>query len=111
MAKDPLDEMLEKAEKGKTGGTYGEQRKLLAPEPPKQPKRTWRETLGFPKPVSKAPAGMANAVKGDLGAARQTECGKVFTRPIKRAGADVRPASALPYRKPAIEGGSGPRAV
>jgi hypothetical protein len=101
MAKDHVQEALEAAEKGKSGGTLREQRQVLGSEPVKRPDL-------FPKPVSKAPKGMGNAVKGDLGAYRQEEAGKVFKG---LPGKSVSAASALPYRKPAIEGGMGARAV
>jgi hypothetical protein len=47
-------------------------------------------------------------VKGDLGSFRQEEAKKVFPG-LK--GKAVSASAALPYRKPMIEGGMGPRAV
>lgn len=98
-----MDQMIREADKGKSPRTFGEQPGGVYGIGSPQPKQ--------PKPVSKAPPGMAAAVKGDLGYYRGVETGKVFTRPIKKAGRTGACAKALTYRKPAIEGGEGPHAV
>lgn len=48
-------------------------------------------------------------VEGNLGAKRKQAASAFFGRKIKKAGEF--PQNYLPYRKPKIEGGQGPRAV
>jgi len=105
MGKDRIKDLLEEADKGKSGGTLKEQRQFVGSE---QVTRPQIPGVTFPKPVSKAPKGMGNAVKGDIGSFRQEEAKKVFPG-LK--GKAVSASAALPYRKPAIEGGMGPKAV
>jgi hypothetical protein len=50
-------------------------------------------------------------VKGDIGAARAEQFRKAFPRGLKKAGKAPSASTALPYRKPMIEGGMGPKAV
>jgi hypothetical protein len=110
MAKDAYEQALEAAEKGKSGGTLKDQRQVIGSEPVKRLIPKILEGYLMPKPeapTSKAPKGMGNAVKGDLGAYRQEEAKKVFGR--KMGGSAIR--NPLTYRKPAIEGGQGPHAV
>ncbi len=62
------------------------------------------------QPKSHAPRGMGNAVKGDLGMYRGIEAGRAFPKHVKGWGRTGACAKPLTYRKPAIEGGEGPRA-
>lgn len=109
MAKElDIDKMLQAVDKGKGPGTLGSQPKFIkgytlpSPQPKQEP---------MPPPKSNAPKGMGNAVKGDLGYYRGIEAGRAFSNPIKKAGRTGACAKPLTYRKPAIEGGEGPRAV
>jgi hypothetical protein len=111
MAKElDIDKMLQESEKGKGPKTYGDQKGgvygIGSPLPSPQPKQ-----VPMPQPKSHAPKGMANAVKGDIGYYRGVEAGRAFSNPIKKAGRTGACAKPLTYRKPAIEGGSGPHAV
>ena len=108
MAKDYVDDMLEKAEKGKLGGTLKNSR----PEGQPVPRPRWGQIWTAPPqpdktPPSKAPYGMASAVKGDIGMYRQKEAGKAFSRRSLGGGTISNP---LHYRTPetAIDGKFGP---
>jgi hypothetical protein len=106
---DYTDQALKAAEQGKSGGTLKDSRQVIGSEPVKRLIPKILEGYLMPKPEqpkSNAPAGMGNAVKGDLGAYRQVEAKKVFK---KLPGKDI--SNPLSYRKPAIEGGQGPHAV
>ena len=97
-----VDKMLQDVDKGKGPSTMGQtpgfQQNYTSQTPPPPPKQ----------PKSNAPRGMANQVTGDLGYYRQIEAGKVFSRPIKRAGRVIE--NPLSYRKPetAIDAKFGP---
>lgn len=119
MAEDYVDQMLKREEK-RTGGTLKDARQTAGSAPLPRPKMpaglNWIMEMGgktdHMKPVSKAPAGMGNAVKGDLGMYRGMEADKVFRgHAIKAAGRTGACAKKLSYRKPAIEGGMGPHAI
>jgi hypothetical protein len=107
-----IDKMLREAEKGKSAstlgkterGVYGLTPRIPSPQPKQEP---------MPKPKSNAPAGASfGKLPANIGLMVQKEAMKVFSaNPIKRAGKPIDPAAALPYRKPAIEGGEGPHAV
>lgn len=89
--RDPIEHMLEMAEKGKLGGTLRQSRPegQVIQRPFQQPPRDYNT------PPSKAPRGMANAVEGDLGMYRQQEAKKVFPG---LSGKDE--SNPLRYRKP-----------
>lgn len=106
-----VDKMLQAAEKGKSPSTYGSQKggvygigSTMSPQP--------KQEL-MPPPKSNAPRGAGfGKLPSNIGLMVQKEAMKVFSpNPIKKAGKPVDPASYLPYRKPAIEGGEGPHAV
>jgi hypothetical protein len=107
-----IDKMLQDAEKGKTPSSMGKvpgyMKGLTKPMPSPQPKQE-----PMPAPKSNAPAGAGfKRLPSNIGLMVQKEAMKVFAgNPIKRAGKPIDPAAALPYRKPAIEGGEGPHAV
>jgi hypothetical protein len=110
MARDWYEEALKKAEEGKMGGTLSKSR----PEGEKLPRPTkmswpWQEAprMGSTYP-SKAPAGMANAVKGDLGMYRGQEADK--QKGFKADGRTGACAKKLYYGEPdmAIDAKYGP---
>lgn len=103
MAKDPIDKYLEDVDKRGGTGTMAGDRKNFPTTPIKRP--WFGGPSSAPKPVSKAPAGMAAAVKGDLGKYRQMEYAKVAR---KLGGRDV--SNPLHYRTPdtAIDAKFGP---
>lgn len=109
MAEDYIDKMLKQAEAGKLGGTLKNSRPEGTPLP--RPFQMPPDKPDIPKPKSNAPKGMATSVKGDLGYYRGVEADKVFGRKMKGWGRTGACAKPLTYRKPAIEGGEGPRAV
>lgn len=98
-----IDKMLADADKGKGPGTLGKQPGFIKgyTMPSPQPKQEQ-----MPAPKSNAPAGASfGKLPANIGLMTQKEAMKVFPNPIKRAGKDVDPAAALPYRKPKMEGG------
>lgn len=112
MAKDlDIDKMLADADKGKSPGSMKDYHPYLGkytkPAPSPQPKQE-----PMPPPKSYAPAGAGfKKLPSNIGMMTQKEAMKAFSNPIKKAGKPIDAASYLPYRKPAIEGGSGPHAV
>ena len=106
-----VDKLLQDAEKGKSPSTYGGQKggvygigSTMASPQPKQ--------IPMPPPKSNAPRGAGfTKLPSNIGLMVQKEAMKAFSNPIKKAGKPIDPAAALPYRKPAIEGGEGPHAV
>ena len=82
MAKDSYQDILDAADKpGGTSGTLQGDRRLPPQQPIPRPKMGWPWTAPVqpdPKFPSKAPAGMANQVKGDIGMYRQQEAKKIF---------------------------------
>ena len=88
--KDYVQDMLDKAEQGKLGGTLRESRpegtKIQRPQMPR---------LTFPPIKSNLPSGASLSPKGDLGALRGRELGAAFPRPIKNSGKT--PSNPLTY--------------
>jgi hypothetical protein len=91
-SRDPIEKMLEQAEKGKLGGTLSGSRPegTVIRRPFTAPPRD------YSTPPSKAPRGMGTKVEGDLGEYRQMEARKVFPG---ISGKDT--SNPLRYRKPA----------
>ena len=110
MAKDSYQDLMDAVDKpgGTTGSMQGD-RKLPPQLPLPRPKMGWPWTpppQPEPKMPSKAPAGMATAVKGDIGKYRQQEAEKVFPKGL--GGRAIR--NPLSYRAPetAIDSKFGP---
>jgi hypothetical protein len=99
--RDPIERMLEQAERGKLGGTLRQSR----PEGTPYPRPFQAPPRDYSTPPSKAPRGMANEVMGDIGAYRQQEAVKVFGA---QGGKSI--SNPLRYRKPetAIDAKYGP---
>lgn len=97
MTRDYVGSALDKAEKGKIGGTLKGSRF----EGSKIPRPGAQQTPP-PPPKSHKPSGVSLSPKGDLGDHRAREARAVFPRGIKRAGdgTDGTPSSRMPYRKP-----------
>lgn len=99
--RDPIQRMLDQAEKGQLGGTLKQSRpegdQIIRPfqAPPRD----------YSTPPSKAPRGMATSVEGDIGMYRQQEAVKVFGA---QGGKSI--SNPLSYRKPetAIDSQFGP---
>jgi hypothetical protein len=108
--------MLQAAEKGQSPGSMKDYhpflKKYTKPVEPQSPQPDQKKNT-MPPPKSYAPAGAGfKKLPSNIGLMVQKEALKVFSaNPIKKAGKPIDPASALPYRRPAIEGGEGPHAV
>ena len=106
-----IDKMLKEAEKGKSASTLGKTERGVYGVTPRVPSPQPKQ-VPMPKPKSYAPAGAGfGKLPSNIGMMTQKEAMKAFSNPIKKAGKPIDPAAALPYRKPAIEGGEGPHAV
>ena len=95
---DYMEAALDKAEKGKLGGTLRGSRfegnTLPRPMPQSPP----------PPPKSHKPSGVSLSPKGDLGDHRAREARAAFPRNFKRMGegTDGTPSSRMSYRRPRI---------
>ena len=111
MAKDSYQDVLDAADKpGGTSGTLQGDRKIPPQLPLPRPKFGWPWTsppAPDPKLPSKAPAGMAAAVKGDIGMYRQKEAGKVFSR-RSLGGKTISNPLSYPMPETAIDSKYGP---
>ena len=110
MAKDSYQDVMDAVDKTGGTGTMQGDRRLPPQQPLPRPKMGWPWTSPpdpEPKPPSKAPAGMATSVKGDIGMYRQQEAGKVFSR---RSLGGKTISNPLSYRTPdtAIDSKYGP---
>lgn len=106
MAKDAMQEYLDKVDKKGGTGTLAGDRKEMPSAPITRP--WFGAPAPQPKPPSKAPAGMGNAVKGDLGAYRGQEAD--MQKNFKGDGRTGACAKRLSYRMPetAIDSKYGP---
>ena len=99
MKRDYVDRALDKAEKGKLGGTLRGSRfegaTLPRPALPQTPP---------PPPKSHKPSGVSLSPKGDLGDHRAREARAAFPRGFKRAGNGTTgsPSSQMSYSKPKV---------
>ena len=101
-----LDKMLAASEAGQGPKNLKEQAQMLRGLKKTGPVRTMPpsgDTPSIGKPKDHAPSNISP--HGDLGSMSDRERRAMFRRPIKNSGRILDSARALPYRKPAREGG------
>lgn len=103
MPRNYVDEALDKAEKGKLGGTLRGSRFEGVPVP--RPSSVLMPPVTPPPPPkSHKPSGVSLSPKGDLGDHSAREVRAAFPRNFKRMGdgTDGTPSSRMPYRRPSV---------